>query len=210
MRVNTADKFTSEEIESDNTGRILISSCEVFDMSVTSVVIFVAACVVVYVASCFFDKDRVRKYVSDRGGNVLEIHWVLFGTGWFGDKNRIYSVTYVDADNNTHHATVKTSMLAGVYFTDDQVIEYAVNNTFGAVDLEPDVRELAMSHVGERLQRLSDMDHAEYDVDEYMRLKNEYEEMKASYEIKLAEAHENINVLKDKNKKLTNELCKVA
>ena len=179
-------------------------------MSVTSVLILVAACLVLYVVGCCFDKGRVRKYVSDRGGNVAEIHWVLFGTGWFGDKNRIYSVTYVDADQNTHHATVKTSMLAGVYFTDDQVIEYAVDNTFNAVSLEPDVRELALKHVGEHVQQFSDLDEEGCGPNEFRQLRVEMQEMKASYEMKLAEAYENINELKDKNKKLANELCKVA
>jgi hypothetical protein len=41
-----------------------------------------------------------------------------------GEQNaRIYAVTYEDADGNLHKATCKTSMFAGVYFTEDIIVQ---------------------------------------------------------------------------------------
>ena len=66
------------------------------------------------------DRERIRKYVEDRGGTILEIRWDPFGPGWFGSRNeRIYAVSYRDCDGNTHDAHCKTSLWSGVYFTDD-------------------------------------------------------------------------------------------
>jgi hypothetical protein len=69
------------------------------------------------------DYDRVDAYITERGGRVIEKHWNPFGTGWFGEKNaRIYNVRYQDAAGNIHEATCKTSMLGGVYFTQDEIV----------------------------------------------------------------------------------------
>jgi hypothetical protein len=69
------------------------------------------------------DHGRVHGYISERGGRTIHVHWNPFGKGWFGEKNaRIYRVRYEDADGNIHQATCKTSLLAGVYFTEDQIV----------------------------------------------------------------------------------------
>ena len=68
------------------------------------------------------DRDRIAKYVTDRGGRVISITWAPFGRGWFGEKNeRIYEVVYYDADGRQHFATAKTSLWSGVFWTDDAV-----------------------------------------------------------------------------------------
>ena len=70
------------------------------------------------------DHERIRQYVRERGGQVVSIQWSPFGRGWFGEKrDRIYEVVYRDADGNEHLATCKTSMLAGVYWTEDEVAQ---------------------------------------------------------------------------------------
>lgn len=75
------------------------------------------------------DGDRVERYVRERGGRLLEKTWAPFGKGWFGEKDsRIYEVTYLDRDGNTHRATCKTSMFSGVYFTEDTIITYAARS----------------------------------------------------------------------------------
>lgn len=46
-----------------------------------------------------------------------------FGNGWIGEKSdRIYAIEYETGDGEVRQATVKTSMLSGVYFTDDRPI----------------------------------------------------------------------------------------
>ena len=72
------------------------------------------------------DHDRLREYVEQRGGKIVSIDWAPFGPGWFGEKSdRIYEVRYIDHDGNKHQAYAKTSMMTGVYFTEDIVQEYA-------------------------------------------------------------------------------------
>lgn len=72
------------------------------------------------------DRDRVDRYIEERGGRVLDKQWTPFGRGWFGEKDsRIYSVRYQDAQGNVHDATCKTSMLSGVYFTEDKIVQRA-------------------------------------------------------------------------------------
>lgn len=69
-----------------------------------------------------FDRERIYRYVQDRGGKVRSIHWSPFGRGWFGDKNhRIYDVAYDDAGGQQHFATCKTSLWGGVYWTEDEL-----------------------------------------------------------------------------------------
>ena len=72
------------------------------------------------------DRERIRGYVEDRGGKVIETTWAPFGPGWFGgNKERIYQVRYLDHDGNVHEAYARTSMWTGVYFTEDQITQHA-------------------------------------------------------------------------------------
>ncbi len=70
---------------------------------------------------------RIRDYIEGLGGTVQQIEWVPFGPGWFGDKQPIYHVLYKDAGGDAHDAYCKTSMLAGVYFTRDEIVRKAAN-----------------------------------------------------------------------------------
>ncbi len=73
-----------------------------------------------------FDGERVERYIREIGGELIDRSWDPFGPGWFGDKaSRIYQIVYRDRDGRTHRAHVKTSMLSGVYLTNDQVVEDA-------------------------------------------------------------------------------------
>jgi hypothetical protein len=72
------------------------------------------------------DRERIRSYVENRGGKVIEATWAPFGPGWFGgNKERIYQVRYIDHDGNMHEAYARTSMWTGVYFTEDQITQHA-------------------------------------------------------------------------------------
>lgn len=73
-----------------------------------------------------FDTERIAEEISRNGGELLSKKWSPTGIGWIGEKgDRIYEVTYRDQDGHIHEAFVKTSMLSGVYFTLDAIIEYA-------------------------------------------------------------------------------------
>lgn len=126
--------------------------------------------IVIVVIAIFFrliaggiDNDRVGDYISQRGGRLIEKHWAPFGRGWFGEKNdRIYEVTYIDAQGNTHQAICKTSMFSGVYFTEDRIIKtaHAPDNTDqceqydNAEDNEKQSLMQENRHLKEALERL--------------------------------------------------------
>jgi hypothetical protein len=75
-----------------------------------------------WMLSMGLDKSRITDYVEQRRGRVVSISWAPFGKGWFGEKQeRLYEVVYYDSDGNQHFATAKTSMLTGVFWTDDRV-----------------------------------------------------------------------------------------
>lgn len=68
-----------------------------------------------------WDKERIKKYIEDKGGELVSAEWTPFGKGWFGDENdRIYAISYLDKNKIPHSATVKTSLFSGVYITDDE------------------------------------------------------------------------------------------
>ena len=70
------------------------------------------------------DGGRVEQYVRERGWELVDRSWDPFGPGWFGEKDsRIYQIVYRDREGNLHQAHVKTSMLSGLYLTNDQLIQ---------------------------------------------------------------------------------------
>ena len=84
-----------------------------------SILLFVLLIGSVRLGADRLDRQRIRAYVKERGGQVQQIQWRPFGKGWFGERNaRIYAVDLVDAHGAGHTATCKTSMGAGVYWTD--------------------------------------------------------------------------------------------
>ena len=88
--------------------------------------VFIVLAIVIRLAAGGLDHDRIKRYVEERGGTVLDSNWSPFGPGWFGEKSdRIYGVRYLDQDGNEHEAHCKTSIWSGVYFTQDQIVKYA-------------------------------------------------------------------------------------
>ena len=68
------------------------------------------------------DRSRIAKYAQQQGWELIDCRWKLLGPGWFGNsRERIYSITYRDGQGQTRSAFAKTSALAGVYLTQDQV-----------------------------------------------------------------------------------------
>lgn len=90
------------------------------------ILLFVMVAIFGRIVAGSFDDGRVRQYIESRGGTLLEKHWSPMGKGWYGEKDsRIYEVRYRDAEGNIHQATCKTSMMSGVYFTEDEIVGYA-------------------------------------------------------------------------------------
>lgn len=86
--------------------------------------IAIAGTVVFRLLAGSFDGDRVEAHIRDMGGELLDKSWDPFGPGWFGEKDsRIYEIVYRDRDGRVHRAHVKTSMMSGVYLTNDRIIE---------------------------------------------------------------------------------------
>jgi hypothetical protein len=82
--------------------------------------------VVIRLIAGSFDADRVERYVKANGWDLVDRSWDPFGPGWFGEKDsRIYQIVYRDRQGSLHRAHVKTSMLSGVYLTNDQIVEEA-------------------------------------------------------------------------------------
>ncbi len=87
---------------------------------------FVVFAIMIRLLAGGVDHDRVRQYIEECGGKVLNLNWEPFGPGWFGEKSdRIYCVNYIDKDGNEHETHCKTSMWTGVYFTKDQIVKHA-------------------------------------------------------------------------------------
>ena len=82
-----------------------------------------------------FDEERVETYLRHRGWKLIDKSWDPFGPGWFGEKDsRIYRIVYSDEQGRTHRAHVKTSMLSGVYLTNDEIVSEAPQTTPPAED----------------------------------------------------------------------------
>jgi hypothetical protein len=68
------------------------------------------------------DRNRIANYAASQGWELLSCNWKLLGPGWFGNTHeRLYRTEYRDGEGRTHAAFAKTSMLAGVYLSEDQV-----------------------------------------------------------------------------------------
>ncbi len=69
------------------------------------------------------DQGRLESYIADKGWTLVDRHWEPFGPGWFGEKDsRIYRITYRDEEGALYEAHAKTSMMSGVYLTNERLI----------------------------------------------------------------------------------------
>ena len=85
---------------------------------------FIIFAVVIRLISGSFDGERVEQYIRDMDCELIDKSWDPFGPGWFGEKDsRIYEIVYRDRDGRVHRAHVKTSMMSGVYLTNDRIVE---------------------------------------------------------------------------------------
>jgi len=100
-------------------------------------VAFIMIAIIFRLMAGSMDTGRIEAYVDDRGWELVDKSWDPFGPGWFGEKDsRIYEIIYRDEHGDLHRASVKTSMLSGVYLTNDEIVERA------EVPPEPEVESL--------------------------------------------------------------------
>ncbi len=85
---------------------------------------FIILAVVIRLVAGSFDGERVEQYIRDMGCELIDKSWDPFGPGWFGEEeSRIYEIVYRDQEGRVHRAHVKTSMMSGVYLTNDRIVE---------------------------------------------------------------------------------------
>lgn len=68
------------------------------------------------------DRRRVEYFVNGYGNKLLEIKWAPFGPWAFGEHSRVYKIRYLDKDGCEHQAYAKTSLMSGVFFSEDRII----------------------------------------------------------------------------------------
>jgi hypothetical protein len=124
-------------------------------MEVVFIIIgFVFVALILRLIAGGIDHDRVEEYISERGGRVIDKQWNPFGKGWFGSEHeRIYDIKYEDKEGNVHQATCKTSMLSGVYFTQDEIVEYAIKEKFPDKMTELEIENQRLKQQIEDLKR---------------------------------------------------------
>jgi hypothetical protein len=84
------------------------------------IVLAVVFAIVIRLAHCDSDHDRIRQYVEANGGKLIDAKWMPLGPGWIdAGENRIYEVHYSDKEDNQHRAYCKTSGWSGVCFTEN-------------------------------------------------------------------------------------------
>jgi hypothetical protein len=108
------------------------------------VLLFVGVAVIAVAIRLFagtVDSGRIESYIEDHGGTLLDKSWDPFGPGWFGEKDsRLYKIVYRDAHGDVHEAHVKTSMLSGVYLTNDIVVQRAAQALADDDETDDDLR----------------------------------------------------------------------
>ena len=86
------------------------------------VVAVIAVAVIGRIVTHSMDRTRIAGYAAAQGWTLTDCRWTLFGPGWLGgNRTRSYSITYVDRDGRTHQAFARTSVLSGVFLTEDRL-----------------------------------------------------------------------------------------
>lgn len=127
---------------------------------ITIFVLFAIIAVVVRLVAGAFDDERVDSYIRGMGGELIDKSWDPLGPGWFGEKDsRIYAIVYRDRQGNLHRAHVKTSMLSGVYLTNDVIIAdpQTEQTEAGRPAFSPEAIEREKEQLRKRLAELDEM-----------------------------------------------------
>ncbi|SHJ45391.1 hypothetical protein SAMN02745181_2106 [Rubritalea squalenifaciens DSM 18772] len=94
------------------------------DFSAIVIIVIIGLGLAIRLMAGACDKERIANHIRSMDGELVDKRWDPFGPGWYGEKNaRIYEIDYKDRDGHLHRAHVKTSMLSGVYLTNDHIIK---------------------------------------------------------------------------------------
>jgi len=108
------------------------------------------------------DTERIEEYVRGRGWKLEDRSWDPFGPGWFGEKDsRIYRIVYRDQHGDLHMAHTKTSMLSGVYLTNDEIIERAEESSPGSPADPQETQESLREEVERLRDRVQELERGE-------------------------------------------------
>ncbi|HEX2839494.1 MAG TPA: hypothetical protein VHN77_15360 [Phycisphaerales bacterium] len=103
--------------------------------AIVCIIVVALVAVLVRLAAGASDHERIHGEIARRGGTVTGITWEPFGKGWFGEKNdRIYKVSWRDAAGQGRTAWCKTSMMSGVYFSEEGVVGAGRESLAAAAD----------------------------------------------------------------------------
>ncbi len=71
-----------------------------------------------------WDEARITDHLHRKNSEFISKEWRPFGKGWLsGGIDRIYQVDYYNEQGQLCEMTVKTSVLSGVYYTNDRVVQ---------------------------------------------------------------------------------------
>jgi hypothetical protein len=96
-------------------------------MGLWFIVALAAIGLAVRVMSGSMDRDRIGSYLGSRGGRVRSAAWAPMARGWAWRRHtRTYDIVYEDDRGNVRQATARTGLGAGVWLTDDRVLQERV------------------------------------------------------------------------------------
>ena len=122
--------------------------------------LIIAFVIVTAFISNYLDKDRIKGYIKEKGGEIVSIEWKIFGKGWFGEKGeRIYFIVYKDKYGREFQAWCKTSMFSGVYFTEEKLTDNKNNNKIKRPSY--DQLEKENEKLKEDLEKIKESSHKE-------------------------------------------------
>lgn len=104
-------------------------------------ILFIFAAIFINICIFFIrksmDKDHVSRWVQAKGGRLISQEWTPFGVGWMGEnRERLYTIIYIDRLGNRRRAELKTSAMTGVYVRTDEIIS-KTNKSFDKGENDP-------------------------------------------------------------------------
>ncbi|MEN9361913.1 MAG: hypothetical protein RL095_3448 [Verrucomicrobiota bacterium] len=92
-------------------------------LTAAALVLFIGLAIVTRLVAGYWDRVRIDDYFRERSCILIGCDWDPFGPGSFGSKERIYKVRYRDEAGHMHQCHIKTALSAGVYSTEDRIID---------------------------------------------------------------------------------------
>ena len=79
----------------------------------------------------YLDKKRIYQAAERKGWRDSTVEWAPFAPGSFFERNeRNYLVVYVDQEGLTHEVYCKTSLMTGIYWSDENTVTHLSRDRF--------------------------------------------------------------------------------